>query len=297
MPGGISPQTGVSQTGVTAVSSVGSVGVTIVPETGYEGPLDIVPGAVAAYGQRALSAAKRGTALYTIRRDSDDTTQSFSSDATTGDAPAATISAFIGGGNGFADTWTDQSETGANLPVAIPGQQAQWVANTLNSKPAFIAGVGTQFFDGSAANPAFSTGSFTGFVVLRKFMELDVTGAATLYFYCGHAAGACALKWDDGTGFYRSTYTAPAADGGYHVFECFGEFGSQAYSYDGAALTPDLNNDDTPAVPPLSEPVYINLSSADNGIAELILFDGALSAPNRLAIRQNIAAYYGITLS
>lgn len=114
MPGGISPQTGVSQTSVTAVSSVGSAGVTIVPETGYEGPLDIVAGAVVAYGQRALSAAKRGTALYTIKRKTDDATQSFSSDATTGAAPSSEITAFIVNGGAATFNQTGATVNGVN---------------------------------------------------------------------------------------------------------------------------------------------------------------------------------------
>jgi hypothetical protein len=103
----------------------------------YTGPLDIVSGAVVAYGQRALSAAQRGSALYTIRRDSDDTTHTYNSDATTGAAPAAAISSFIGGGSGFVATWTDQSGNGSDVSQATAANQPQWASNVANSRPAF----------------------------------------------------------------------------------------------------------------------------------------------------------------
>ena len=66
---------------------------------GYVGPLDIVAGAVVGYSQRALSSALRGSGVYTIRRTSDNTSQTFESDPTTGEVDAAAIDAFIGSGS------------------------------------------------------------------------------------------------------------------------------------------------------------------------------------------------------
>ena len=97
--------------GIIAIAQLSAAGGT----APYTGPLDIVAGAVVAYGQRALSAAQRSSALYTIRRDSDDATQVFSSDAITGDAPLESIASFLGtpkycafaeivsGGSGYSD--------------------------------------------------------------------------------------------------------------------------------------------------------------------------------------------------
>lgn len=58
----------------------------------YVGPLDLVPGAVVALDQWAASAAKLGTALYTIRSDLEDTETTYNSDGTTGTPPILTIS-------------------------------------------------------------------------------------------------------------------------------------------------------------------------------------------------------------
>jgi hypothetical protein len=84
---------------VKAVNDWGSdtqaITVTVEAAPAYVGPLDLVPGAKIAAGQRALSAAMLGQELYTIRRTSDNTTQAFSSDAVTGAAPAAAEIAFV----------------------------------------------------------------------------------------------------------------------------------------------------------------------------------------------------------
>src|SRR6185369_4240518 len=88
------------------------------PPPSYTGPLDVVPGAVVAYGQRAMAAANLGSPVYTIRRDSDDAKQAFNSDATTGAVDPAAIAAFIGGGNGFIDTWNDYGTAGQNVVQA-----------------------------------------------------------------------------------------------------------------------------------------------------------------------------------
>lgn len=63
-------------------------------EESYTGPLDLVPGALMAYGQRALSAAMLEQPLYTLRNGAG-SSQSFSSDSS-GDAPTASIVTFVG---------------------------------------------------------------------------------------------------------------------------------------------------------------------------------------------------------
>lgn len=79
--------------GVTCVTALGVV---LEEAPTYEGPLDFIPGTVGYSAARALSVDALGTALYTLRRTSDSTTQSFSSDASTGAAPSASIAIFIG---------------------------------------------------------------------------------------------------------------------------------------------------------------------------------------------------------
>lgn len=67
------------------------------PENGgsaYTGPLDLVPGAVVAYGVRALSAAWLGQPLFRLRRSYDDEEMTFNADPVTGDAPLSQIQEF-----------------------------------------------------------------------------------------------------------------------------------------------------------------------------------------------------------
>src|SRR5882724_10471385 len=116
------------------------------PGVPYIGPLNLVPGSVVAYGQRALSAAKLGSALYTIREDAGDTTQSFNSDVVTGDAPVAAITSFLAGASGFVTVWNDQSGNMSNALQVTAGLQPGWLASvTTNSKPglSFISDLAT----------------------------------------------------------------------------------------------------------------------------------------------------------
>ena len=100
----------------------------------YTGPLDLVPGVILAYDQRAASAAKLGTALYTILSDRSGTTDQFESNATTGVAPFATMGTFIGSpfthtgavvdtldtitlSDSFADVAVGQVISGTNIPA------------------------------------------------------------------------------------------------------------------------------------------------------------------------------------
>ncbi len=84
----------VSLTGVAATASSHAVSVVITPIA--ERPLDIAPGAVVAYSQRALSNAEVGGAIFTLIRPSDATDDAFDSDAITGDPPITSIQTFIG---------------------------------------------------------------------------------------------------------------------------------------------------------------------------------------------------------
>jgi hypothetical protein len=132
---------------------------------GYEGPLDIVADAVVAFGQRAMSAADRGSAVYTIRENSGDTTQSFSSDATTGAVSSAAITAFLDGVDGFVAQWVNKGSSATDLVQADTAKQPQWQANIAGGNPAALLD-GLNDFMLTAGNVTLSD-PFTVFAVVK----------------------------------------------------------------------------------------------------------------------------------
>jgi hypothetical protein len=288
----------------------------------YTGPLDIVGGAVVAYSQRALSAAKRGSALYTIRRDSDDTTHTYNSDATTGDAPAASISSFIGAANGFVAAWTDQSGNGNDVSQATNANQPGWDAAALNSKPgiSFVAANSNVLTTpGSATWPS---SSFTFFFVAKSSVDggihyiagANVDGSGPdIYIQIGSssAASSGSLTFgaddagfaDDGGGSFSS---ADVETGQFYLFELLWDAsaGSPTALLNGAQLTrtADFTSGDTGVIAEQfnigAEDLLGTATAFFDGVAtEFLGWPSYLSGANRLATRQNIAAYYGITLS
>lgn len=296
---------------------------------GYTGPLDLVSGAVVAYSAaRALSSAMRGQPVYTIREDDGDTTQSFSSDATTGAVDAAAISAFLDGADGFVTLLNDQSGNDDDVVQAIAANQPAWSTNALASKPTM------GFYRGdmaesvglvTAGDVTVSNDEITTFVVVK---HLSAAGANLFpWGMNGNAvdeeAGQAKLLITpvgvDTTGYYfeLAQYSAPP-DGegldGYNNDPSTGNLFADAifdYAQNATGGTSYLNGvlgetvtvdvyDPAPATP-ISAPLWVG--RPDNSVAiyrgyitEIIIYPTKLSDANRLAIRQNIAAYYGISL-
>jgi len=269
------------------------------PPPGYTGPLDLTATqAVVAYGQRALSAAMLGQPVYTIRRDSDDATQSFSSDAVTGAVDAAAISAFIGGGNGFVTSWRDQSGSSNHATQATASDQPQWLAAALNTFPALVAAaVSTALVTGSAIS--FPNGQVTFFIVSEYGCEFFATDG-TAYVDSDGAQNAY-IDMYDGTNEAGGDYSNMLPDDVFALFDAAWEFGSANYKRNGVDLTQQGSFDTGGAVGPFSAPGQILMSNATPGdnqsVVELIVYNTLLSDGDRTAIRQNIATYYGITLS
>lgn len=289
--------------------------------TPYTGPLDIVPGAVVAFGPRALSTAKRGTALYTIREDAGDTTQSFNSDATTGDAPVAAITTFLDGANGFVSVWNDQSGNNKNAAQAANANQPGWLASGPNGKP-------TVTFDGdlsqflATASITLPNGAYTVFQVVLAPNAVSTGGNPAGINYDQFAdAGEVFVGItvnDQGGGIVRVTVDA-SSDGentnevggrtedisgfydSYHVVDSAWTFGSCSIVIDGASKT--AVSFDEGAVGSVTGPLAIGAGDANptrfwfGKIVEWFVYGSILSDADRLAIRQNIASYYGITLS
>lgn len=297
-------------------------------EAGYTGPLDLVSGAIVAYGQRALSSAKRGSALYTIRRSSDDTTQSFSSDGTTGDAPIALISAFIGGGDGFVSTWVDQSGNSNNVVQATAARQPEWVSSTLNSKPGLEFTAGSHHWLGTSGNVATVAGATTVFCVVKATVNGD-TNLSIAGINGDEFVGTDGPSW----GFFLSpdgeeVHTAFRVNfyGDELDYESFMQYETNfATDFDQYYLIEHKLSADgvtvmhngtayTVSTPTFSDIGNIEFQfgigtldvaeSADhsapnfNGqIIEYIHYPSVLSNEDCTLIRQNIASYYGITIA
>lgn len=326
------------------------------PGGGYTGPLDLVPGAVVAYGQRALSAAKLGTALYTIQEDFGGTSQSFNSDETTGEAPVSAISAFIPGpftqtgavtdtlatillvdatgvakgqaivgvgipadtivtsilssptidisnpatethgaesltftpnGNGFV--WIDQSGN-SNYLERLENPSAgfgKWIPGVLNNRPGFKDSVFTQPI---GASISFPTGEFTIFVVSKGPAEVIAqTGAA--YMDATSGSSMAAILSDEEADSCGAGYTGLVTDGSYILTDMVCKTGGTSGFVNGSEITANENLD-SGIVGVVSGRLVVDYGD----FLEVVIYDTALSAPNRIAIRQNIASYYGITL-
>ena len=263
---------------------------------GYEGPLDIVPGAVVAYGQRALSSAKRGTALYTIRESGGDTTQSFSSDASTGEAPAAAVTTFLNGNDGFGTVWMDQGTAEANVLQATANLQLEWLAGEVNTRPAFVW-VGLDFKRMvSTATFDWNGGAATIFLVAKN--NIQVLADSALEYVDLQVGTNNWISLSDNTGAVAGgAYTVDMSS--YRVIDCICETGLKNYKSNGANQTLDTDFDaDGPIanLEGLTMRVGKLSNEASGGIAEVLMYAEILTDQQRSDIRSNIATYYGITL-
>ena len=139
--------------------------------------VDPLPNLAAVYGLRQLVSSYAG-ALVTLRRSTDNTTQSFSPDAS-GNFPVAAATTFAAGGLLYVTTWFDQSGNGNHAVQATAANQPLLSLSVfdLNSRPAILYGADTaRLLTAPAAtsiNNLFSAGGYISSVV--QFEE-PVTG-------------------------------------------------------------------------------------------------------------------------
>jgi len=130
----------------------------------YTGPLDLVPGAVVAYSQRAMAAAYVGNAIA-VRKDGGSTVNFTTAVGNAVDAAA--VIAHLDGEDGFIPTWYDQSGNVKNVIQATESKQPLWKASAANSKPAFTFSQAAEQFLATVGNVSFATNAFTFFVVSK----------------------------------------------------------------------------------------------------------------------------------
>lgn len=260
----------------------------------YEGPLDLMAGAVAAYGVRALSAAMLGENIFRLQRDSDNAEMDFAADAVTGEAPVAAIATWLDGALGLLVLWYDQSGGGNNLVGA--DQYQQWNAAGFNGKPAFVTS-GSLILLQSAGNATLPDGEASVFGILSDGCQVEIGDGGNASYQILHAVVADA-PWVFGTDGTNSAGGDFADDiSGTHLLSAAWEFGALSLKVDGVVNAVNSSWDDVGALSSISQPSRVETTSAGtNTFSEVIWYGDIPSAGQELAVNQNIATYYGVTL-
>jgi hypothetical protein len=148
-----------------------------------------------AYGLRKLTRLYTGFCIR-VRRSSDDAILNIGFDSQ-GNLDTATLLAFIGNSNGFADTWYDQSGNNKNVVQATAASQPQIVTagvlNTENGKPTLVFD-GVDDFFASSSNINLTSGYSVNFVsknatrkdyngIFRVAINLDESEVSLLEVY------------------------------------------------------------------------------------------------------------------
>lgn len=263
----------------------------------YVGPLDLVSGAVVAYSVRALSAAWIGQPLFTLRRDSDDDEETFSADVD-GNAPLAAIAAWkdaAGAATAYVVTWYDQSGNGEDLDEGGEGPLPPiYLANQQNSKPGVSFPNSHYLF--SATNAVFPSGEASGFMLASDVLNLAVFGEDSSYVDMETGATArldlLDTESNEAGGQFNNALT------GNKLWDAAVAFGSHNYKADGSNLTQTFDLDATGIPASITGFVQLFNDQAETAnCCEAMSYASKLSDADRLLVRQNIAAYYGISLS
>lgn len=271
----------------------------------YEGPLDLVPGAVVAYGNRALSSAMRGQPFAALVNYETEEEVTYSFDVVTGEVPSAVISSWMIDEAASVSSWKDQSGNNLHAVNATISNQPEWRPNLLNGKSGMRFLPNAELFvDGVALlQPAYTVflvakvnDQFSG----QSLLELNSgdayfqvrTTPSPMHIVVDSYGGA-----DNETG---GTFAHAGLSDSYHLIEAVWQFGNVQVLVDGVSLV-ELDSRDFGGPPePYSGTLMIQgtglLGSDLDSLEEIIVYNSLLSAPDRLAIRQNIADYYGITL-
>lgn len=284
------------------VSFTGTISITPAGGGGYVGPLDIQDGALVAYSAgRALSSAMRGSPVYTIRRDSDDAAQTFSTDAITGLISHPAISGFLDGTEGFVTLWKDQGGNSQDLSQADPTSQPQWESDepSIDDQPylSFSTNLGSGSISLSTAGDiTFPSGQMTIFMLVAGDFSFHArTGSGpNVDFESGPNAFNDMTDADSNEAY--GGYSNELDDTQYTIFETVWEYGSNTMVRNGVALTRTDNFDNGGPLESLAARLTLLGNNGYTGVAELLAYPAILSAPTRALIRQNIADHYGITL-
>ena len=305
----ISPLAGIGSTGLSPVTGVGGAGLSASPASAYEGPLDLVPGAVVAYSVRALSASLLGQNIFRLRRTSDDAEMDFAADATTGEAPVASITTFLGGNEGRIVTWYDQSGNNSHLTQSTKSVQPVYNSSGPNSKPTFICDGSDQNFMQSSGNVSCVNPAFTWFTIGKIRLPIfDIgqviwclgTTTANYAYVIDQTSSAdlllAASETNSGVEAIARTFNLVSA-GNYRSLDGKFQFGSGNAKEDGVDLTEAADGDVAP-IDTLTQPILIakeiNGAYSDGEWSELIIYNAFKSDPDRTLVRGNEETYFNL---
>src|SRR5262245_52039270 len=287
----------------------------------YEGPLDLVPGAVAAYSLRAMIAGSTADAV-TIRRSSDSTTQTFA--LSNNVVSQSAVSSFLGGSSGFITAWKDLSGGGKHALADVQAEEPSWTPNVQNALPGikFLAPDSNNWNRLNTADRVnIPSGAISVLIVAQR---INTVAPQVNKWLCGANNNESVEDpyWEFGS-FEGPTYSfradiwsnpnqagslignpAIATTGSLHLLEAAWQFGAGAATIDGIDIGWPGNLDSNGAVGQVNQRLTVgsgdwasNPPQSWNGyIVELLVYPTRLSSGDRTALRENIADYYGITI-
>jgi hypothetical protein len=223
--------------------------------------------------------------------------------ANIGDLDTAALLAFVGAGNGFDATSSDQSGSGRNAVQATPTLQPRIVSNgaivTENGRPTVAQSLGDQSLPISGAFTGMT--SATGIFVFRQ-----LTGNAGAHDFRAQAGGVSNHSpFSDGRA-YDSFFSATR-----QVFNNYGPASSPSTDtltihtvrQTGTVLQVfkngvQIDGDKTVSFQaPDGRSLFNPGFTGTAAVSEAIIFGTALSDADRQLIERNIGAYYGITVA
>lgn len=217
---------------------------------------------------------------------------------------------------GAISSLTDNSGNAKTATMATANQRPQFVASSFGTKPGmFFARALQQLL--TTASITLPDGEYTTFIVAKDASDVYAIGInATAYSGAGEifsvytsdsaAEGNNWLASSDGevaTGAGGLATQIGADDPNGNIFDTAFEFGSSSFRMNGQARTSNTNFDR--GIPGSISGAFaigsidaVDTSQTFTGyMVEILVYSGIMSDANRLAIRQNIATFYGITLS
>lgn len=265
--------------------------------------------AAGAYSLRKLRSAYSGASVI-VRRSSDNTTLSIGFVNNLLDV--STLLTFVGSGDGFIQTWFDQSGNGANFTQSTLASQPKIVSTGVveskNSKPtifmsvtpleATINGFNTGFaVNGVAGVSVNSSGGFNTFVT-----KANGSSADPLDFWA--TSPSTPANMYVGGSYFRSSSGAgfTAADGFEVLTYQSGPVSSTgAMFFNGTANTGTLTGSYTTIIDS-SLPVILGQrpdgrTDLTGWVSECIIFLSALSTSDRQTLERNQGTFYGISVA
>ena len=265
-------------------------------------PLDAVGSASGAWGTRKLRSAYAGNCLK-VRRSSDSTTQDIGFSGN--DLDTGALISFVGAGDGFIDTWYDQTGNGRNLTQATTASQPKIVSSgavitTVNGRPSPLFDASNDYMTSGIAISNFITAAAYTLISASRVVS-GVTGPNS--YYNRHTFADSGGYFEgisfNGTHYnpnhYSGAYAGPTLSVTYPVTNVF------AHKYDGTNVLGYVGGGPGGSaavgnVGSTGGTGYMGFGASayfDGNIPELIIYSTALSTADLNTLGANLASQYG----